>query len=1158
LITNLEYLLLRTIARFIRLPLLTCCAVTFSAALAANAEEIGTHWTGERGIQEKTSEIMAREEQRGEKTRPVHQRLKPDFQNLLPNPDSPDSPTWPPPDGSPGSQVTTPGNPQTLGLNFTGATLAETGAFPPDTMGAVGPTQFIVALNGRIRSFNKNTGSADGALNVDPDVFFQSVMTPPASNNFTSDPRIRYDRLSGRWFIIIIDVPGRTGSNPNRVLLAVSDGSTISPSTVWTFFYFGHDQVSPVGDSGKFADYPTLGIDANALYIGINVFGTRGVGSFSGTTGFVVRKSSILSSGPIVVTAFRNLVVKSQGILVGLYTPQGVDNYDPAATEGYFVGVDPSYSGRIHLRRITNPGGDSPAISSDILINVPATGGTMSVPHLGNTGGTPGNLDGLDIRLIAAHVRNGRLWTTANLAVNNVGSPSGTDTRNGVRWYELGGIHSGQTPSVIQSGTVYHESPNNTSDQRHYWMGTIMVSGQGHAAMGFSVAGAQERINAGVVGRLASDPLGTMRTPVLYTASTTAYNPPSDPGSSEGRRWGDYSYTSLDPDDDMTIWTVQEFCNAQNSYGVRVVRLLAPPPATPVSCSPASLGAGSSNVVVALTGTVTNGSGFFEPGLGFSNHIAATFGAAGVIVNSVQYIDPSHLTLNVTVAGNASSGAHTLTVTNPDGQAVSSASGLLTVTGGNTPPTIGNVSDHEINEDSATPALSFTVGDAETSVGSLTVSGTSSNTNLVPQTGIAFSGSGATRMVTITPTPDEFGSTTITITVTDAMGGTASDMFLLTVTPVNDQPSFTKGVDQMVFEDSGSQTITNWASGIVAGPTNEVSQSLSFIVSNNNNALFAVQPAIASDGTLSYTPATNTFGSATVTVQLHDDGGTANGGIDISSAQTFNVTIVAVNDPPLLAPIATATITEGDTLTVTNIGTDVDSPLNALAYSMVGSPVGMSINTSSGLLTWTPTEAQGPSTNTVMVVVADNGSPTLSATQSFTVVVNEVNSAPVLPAIANRIIHQGATITFTNLAIDSDLPANGLTYSLSNAPAGASIGASTGIFIWTPTVGQVNTTNDITIVVADDGAPNLSDSESVTITVHSPPLISSISLAETAVTISWTAIAQTTYVVQYKSTLEEVTWHDLPGDVVASSSSASKTDTLGADSQRFYRIFVAP
>ena len=73
-------------------------------------------------------------------------------------------------------------------------------------MGAVGPSQFFLFVNGRLRTFNKTTGVADGVINADPDVFFSSVMTPvspPVVLNFTSDPQVRYDRLSGRWFLFL-------------------------------------------------------------------------------------------------------------------------------------------------------------------------------------------------------------------------------------------------------------------------------------------------------------------------------------------------------------------------------------------------------------------------------------------------------------------------------------------------------------------------------------------------------------------------------------------------------------------------------------------------------------------------------------------------------------------------------------------------------------------------------------------------------------------------------------------------------------------------------------------------------------------------------------------------------------------------------------------
>src|SRR5215216_2151644 len=171
-------------------------------------------------------------------------------------------------DGGQGrGEAVRPGRPRTAvtgGLNFAGPTLSDSGSFPPDTMGAAGPSQFIVAINGRLRSYAKATGAPDGVLDVTTDTFFSSVMTPPVASNFVSDPHIRYDRLSQRWMIVIIDVPGGAGAIENRVLLAVSDGPVITASTVWSFFFFNEDAGGP---DDLFADYPTLGVDANALYI---------------------------------------------------------------------------------------------------------------------------------------------------------------------------------------------------------------------------------------------------------------------------------------------------------------------------------------------------------------------------------------------------------------------------------------------------------------------------------------------------------------------------------------------------------------------------------------------------------------------------------------------------------------------------------------------------------------------------------------------------------------------------------------------------------------------------------------------------------------------------------------------------------------------------
>ena len=662
-----------SLRRFLNRVFIHCAPVLAASLLlpaSAPGDTTGTPWTGKAGVTESVASIMAREHHaalQGARPPRIKPVLRPNRGGLPQNPNSPLAPAV-----QPRAKIESlgPFTPQVVSTNFTAATLADTGSLPPDTMGAVGPSQFVVAINGRIRTFNKTTGVADGALNVSMDTFFNSVMTPPTGSNFTSDPHVRYDRLSGRWIVIIIDVPGGGGALPNRVLFAVSSGATISNASSFTFFFFQHDLVTPAGDTNNFADYPTLGIDNNALYIGDNVF--TSAGSFSGCSAFVVRKSSILGAGPIVVTAFRNLLTTS---VDGPFTPQGVDNYDPAATEGYFIGVSGFNFGQLHVRRVSNPGG-SPTISGNLSITVAATANPLAGPQLGSTA----TLDSLDDRLFAAHIRNGRLWTAHNIGVNSAGAAT-SPTRTATRWYELQNLTG--TPSVVQSGTVFDSAASNP---RFFTIPSILVSGQGHVAMGFSTTGASQHPNAATCGRLAADTLGTMQAPTLYTNSGTAYAPQ---GAGTVQRWGDYSYTSLDPEDDMTMWTLQEFCDANNSYGVRAAKLLAPPPATPSLCNPASVAAGQSNVNVVVTGTQLTGSGFFDPGAGFAKRIAGSIGG-GVVVNSATFTSPTSVTLNITTTG-ASVGPKDVTVTNPDGQSLT-GSGLLTITpggGGGTTLTVG-------------------------------------------------------------------------------------------------------------------------------------------------------------------------------------------------------------------------------------------------------------------------------------------------------------------------------------------------------------------------------------------------------------------------------------------------------------------------------------
>ncbi len=164
----------------------------------------------------------------------------------------------------------------------------------------------------------------------------------------------------------------------------------------------------------------------------------------------------------------------------------------------------------------------------------------------------------------------------------------------------------------------------------------------------------------------------------------------------------------------------------------------------------------------------------------------------------------------------------------------------------------------------------------------------------------------ASGTLTFTPAIDQPGTAAITVVLKDS-GGTANggadtsapQTFNITVTFVNQAPSFMKGADQTVLEDAGAQSVANWATAISAGPPSESGQTVVIQVgANTNPTLFAVAPAVSPTGTLTYTPAANACGAATITLRAQDNGGVDRGGVDTSPTQTFVITVVCVNDAP--------------------------------------------------------------------------------------------------------------------------------------------------------------------------------------------------------------------------------------------------------------------
>lgn len=179
-------------------------------------------------------------------------------------------------------------------------------------------------------------------------------------------------------------------------------------------------------------------------------------------------------------------------------------------------------------------------------------------------------------------------------------------------------------------------------------------------------------------------------------------------------------------------------------------------------------------------------------------------------------------------------------------------------------------------------------------------------------------------------TPDEAASPgiyTVTIRVTDDGAPPLSDSVFagITVNEVNDAPSFTEGQNQSVNEDAGEQTVAHWATSITPGPGHEASQAITFVVTPSNDSLFVALPALNPiTGDLRYTPAANAFCTATITVTLQDNGGTAHGGLDHSAPYPFTIDIHPVNDAPIFATLPAKVATAGHPYTYTIVTADPD------------------------------------------------------------------------------------------------------------------------------------------------------------------------------------------------------------------------------------------
>lgn len=389
----------------------------------------------------------------------------------------------------------------------------------------------------------------------------------------------------------------------------------------------------------------------------------------------------------------------------------------------------------------------------------------------------------------------------------------------------------------------------------------------------------------------------------------------------------------------------------------------------------------------------------------------------------------------------------------------------------NTKPSLFNPGNRTI-EENVTWNLPLSASDVDIPVQSLTYSleaGAPSGLTINPVSGM------------INWTPDDSqggGDYLVAVRVTD--NGTPSTMFdredfVVTVNPHNDAPVITPIANQSVTEG-------NLLSLAVNASDPDPGQTLNYsLIGGPVGATINM-----TSGVFSWTPNESQGGASFVaTVLVTDDGNPTR-----SAVASFNITAIEANQAPVATQPASFTINEQAAFTTTLSATDNDLPAQPLTWAIIGSaPSGLSLTPGSGVLSWTPSETQGPATYSVDVEVTDNGAPPKSDTMTLNIQVNEVNRAPSVTSSPNQTIDPAQLFTRNMSATDPDIPTQSLNWSLdAGAPTGMSIHPTSGLISWTPTIAQANTAYPVTARATDDGSPTRSATTTFTITVDASNL----------------------------------------------------------------------
>jgi len=426
-----------------------------------------------------------------------------------------------------------------VNFNGTGNNANSGRVTPPDPNGDVGPNHYVQIVNCELQVFSKTGTSLYGPVATST---LWSGFSGAWTGHNDGDAVVLYDEQADRWLIAQFAIDcGTYPSYTEYELVAISVSG--DPTGSYNRYAFQFDYMP---------DYPKFGIWQDGYYMAVNRFNTNtGSSPFIGAAACVLNRTKMLAGdGSATMQYFKTETLGGSGSATGSYCysmlPSDCDGtWASSGTPNYFTYLSDNTEGPANELRVWSLHADwtTPANSSFTYVtNLPVSAytmlgtGTGVVPQQGTTN----KVDGLGDRLMYRNqYRNFSSYesflTCHSVSVNSV---------SGVRWYEY--RRTGGTWSVYQQSTY---AP---SDGKWRWLGSVAMNSSGDIGMAYTVSGSSTYPSIYFTGRRAADPLNTMSQPEGIIQTGTA----SITGAT---RWGDYAEMSVDPSDNTTFWTTNEY-----------------------------------------------------------------------------------------------------------------------------------------------------------------------------------------------------------------------------------------------------------------------------------------------------------------------------------------------------------------------------------------------------------------------------------------------------------------------------------------------------------------------------------------------------------------------------------------------------------------------